>query len=92
MYQLNSKIAYFLTYVILFCCEELTLEGCPDKSDTTYRYSEFIIAKLIESFRALKFPRHYLLVLLVKVGWREGKTLGSAEGKAMGCVDRICSR
>lgn len=55
-------------------------------------YTEFIIAKLIENFRALKFPRYCLLVLLVKVGWREGKTLGSAEGKAMGCVDRICGR
>lgn len=55
-------------------------------------YTEFIIAKLIESFGAHKFPRHCLLVLLVKVGWREGKPLGSAEGKAMRCVDRICSR
>jgi hypothetical protein len=55
-------------------------------------YTEFIIAKLIESFRALKFPRYCLLILLVKVGWREGKALGSAEGKAMECVDRICSR
>lgn len=55
-------------------------------------YTEFIIAKLIESSRALKFPRHCLFVLLVKVGWREGKTLESAKGKAMGCVDRICSR
>jgi hypothetical protein len=31
-------------------------------------------------FTAMKVPRQYPLVLLVKVGWRGGKTFGCEEG------------
>jgi hypothetical protein len=35
-------------------------------------------------FKAVKFTRHCWFVLLVKVGWREGRALGSEGGKVMG--------
>ena len=35
----------------------------------------------LEKFAALKFPRKFPIVLLVKEGWWQGKTLGSEEGK-----------
>jgi hypothetical protein len=35
-------------------------------------------------FTALKHPRQYPLVLLVKVGRRQGRPFGSEEGRIMG--------
>jgi hypothetical protein len=35
-------------------------------------------------FTALKFPRLCPLFFLVKVGWKQGKTLGNEEGSVMG--------
>jgi hypothetical protein len=38
----------------------------------------------IEMFPGLKFPRQCPLVLLIKVGLREGKAFGSEKGKGVG--------
>jgi hypothetical protein len=35
----------------------------------------------IAKFTAIKVPRQRPLVLLVKMGWREGKTFGCEEGR-----------
>jgi hypothetical protein len=37
---------------------------------------------------SMKVPRQYPLVLLVKVGWRDGKAFGSWEGRAMRTVEK----
>jgi hypothetical protein len=46
----------------------------------------FIIAGGNRKFTALNFPRLCPFVLLVKIeiGWRQGRTLGSEDGKLMG--------
>jgi hypothetical protein len=38
----------------------------------------------LEKFVDLKFPGQYLLVLLIKLSWSQGKTFGSKDGKVTG--------
>jgi hypothetical protein len=44
----------------------------------------YILLGETEKFPALKVPMQYPIVLLVKVGWRGCKALGSKEGKGLG--------
>jgi hypothetical protein len=37
-----------------------------------------------KKFTTLKAPRQYPLVLLVKIGWKEGRAMGSEERSALG--------
>jgi hypothetical protein len=49
-----------------------------------FRGTTFDGVKEYRKCQVLKVPRECLLVLLVKVDWKEGKVLGSGRGKAVG--------
>jgi len=55
VYQLNSKVAYFRTYLYIFFSFAVnnSLLTFVQTSVIQPIYTDFIIAKLIESFRAL---------------------------------------
>jgi hypothetical protein len=55
-------------------------EGMRGQNDTTF----IMTGGGDKKFTTLKAPRQYPLVLLVKIGWKEGRAMGSEERSALG--------
>jgi hypothetical protein len=52
--------------------------------EETVRGTKFIITEGVDrKFNALKVPRQCPRVLLVNMGWKQGKALGSAKGSKL---------
>jgi hypothetical protein len=83
MSQVKNALVKFDTSCVTIGSERRSLRGSSGCTEHHY-ISYYCRGGGNRKHTALKFPRQYPLVLLVKVGWKLGKVLDCEEGNVMG--------